>query len=259
MILLASEFGVSIAYSSGNNIVSNIWGRKVLNMEISPKTITPETHMLASPSLARDEQSLQRAAKIGLDLVLSICIIFLLLPLLLVVAFIVSLDGGPVLYRHKRIGRHGREFKCLKFRTMVTEADQVLANLLMSDPSATLEWANTRKLRCDPRITSVGRFLRQTSLDELPQIFNVLRLEMSLVGPRPIVEQELDRYGPHVQSYYHSRPGITGLWQVSGRSNTTYGRRVELDTWYVRHWTLWLDIKILIKTVPAVLFQDGAT
>jgi UDP-galactose-lipid carrier transferase len=140
----------------------------------------------------------------------------------------------------------------------VTESDRVLEKLLFNDPVAAAEWAATQKLRNDPRITSVGRFLRLSSLDELPQLFNVLRGEMSLVGPRPIVQAEVARYGDEIEYYYETKPGLTGLWQVSGRSDTSYERRVRLDVWYVRNWTLWHDIAILLKTIPAVFLQRGA-
>jgi len=227
-------------------------------MDISPEALVPDGQILADASQARNERTVKKAAKVAFDVLAAALALVLLAPLFIVIAAFVSSDGGPVLYRHRRIGRNGREFKCLKFRTMVVDSDQVLARLLTSDIQAAREWAVNQKLRRDPRITTIGRFLRETSMDELPQLLNVIRLDMSLVGPRPIVEQELFRYGPHVQTYYHARPGITGLWQVSGRSQTTYSRRVELDTWYVRNWSLWLDIKILVKTVPAVLLQRGA-
>jgi UDP-galactose-lipid carrier transferase len=141
---------------------------------------------------------------------------------------------------------------------MVKDADRVLRRVLETDPAARAEWEATQKLRVDPRVTSIGRFLRDTSLDELPQLINVLRGEMSLVGPRPIVEAEIVRYGRDIDHYYDARPGMTGLWQVSGRSDTSYQRRVQLDVWYVKNWSLWHDIAILLKTVPAVLSKDGA-
>lgn len=197
-------------------------------------------------------------AKIVADLILSALLIIVLSPVMSVIAFFVAIDGGPVLYRHRRIGRGGRPFDCLKFRSMVMNADQVLATRLARDPAARLEWADTQKLKHDPRVTRMGRILRATSLDELPQIFNVLRLEMSLVGPRPIVETELPRYGRNVSYYLQARPGVTGLWQVSGRSNTSYSRRVALDAWYVKNWRFWRDIVILFRTVSVVVRRDGA-
>ena len=199
-----------------------------------------------------------RMMKTLFDQAVALTMIFLLAPLLLVVALLVRADGGPALYGHRRIGENGRSFRCLKFRSMVQNGDAVLQELLATNPAAQAEWLATQKLRDDPRVTPIGRFLRQTSLDELPQLFNVLRREMSLVGPRPIVEAEIDRYGRDISFYYETRPGITGLWQVSGRSNTSYEARVRLDVWYVRNWSLWHDFTILLKTIPAVLAKDGA-
>jgi undecaprenyl-phosphate galactose phosphotransferase len=199
-----------------------------------------------------------RITKMAFDQVMAAVLIVLLAPLLISIAILVRRDGGPALYRHRRIGAGGRPFDCLKFRTMVQHADRVLAHLLETDPAAAAEWARTHKLRDDPRVTRVGRFLRRSSLDELPQVFNVLRGEMSLVGPRPIVQAEVVRYGEDIDYYYETKPGITGLWQVSGRSDTSYARRVKLDVWYVRNWTLWHDVAILLKTIPAVFLQRGA-
>jgi len=202
-------------------------------------------------------QSLSRVLKTWLDLVGAASLIFVLSPLLLAIAFMVKSDGGPVLYLHPRVGAGGRRFFCLKFRSMHQRSAEMLEHVLRTDAVAAIEWATTQKLRHDPRITRIGGFLRQTSLDELPQLFNVLRLEMSLVGPRPIVDNEIERYGDHIAYYYATRPGLTGLWQVSGRSSTTYRQRVQLDTHYVENWTLWLDAMILAKTVPAVLKRTG--
>jgi len=199
-----------------------------------------------------------RMLKIAFDQVVAVMLIMLLAPLLGVMAFLVRRDGGPAFYRHRRIGEGGRTFACIKFRTMIANADQVLGRLLATDPDAAAEWRSTQKLRHDPRITRIGQFLRRSSLDELPQLFNVLRGEMSLVGPRPIVQAEVARYGADIEYYYETRPGITGLWQVSGRNDTSYQRRVRLDVWYVRNWTLWHDIAILFKTLPAVFLQRGA-
>ncbi len=182
----------------------------------------------------------------------------LLAPLLLILTLLVRADGGPAFYRQCRIGAGGRIFECIKFRSMVRDADRVLQDLLDTDPSAAAEWAATHKLRNDARITRIGRFLRRWSLDELPQLFNVVRGEMSLVGPRPIVAAEIIRYGDAIEYYYAARPGLTGLWQVSGRSDMSYAQRVQLDAWYVRNWTLGHDIAILLKTIPAVFSRRGA-
>ena len=174
------------------------------------------------------------------------------------IAALVALDGGPVLYRHTRIGKGGQRFNCLKFRSMATKADQLLAQRLTKDAVARDEWLQTQKLKNDPRVTAVGHVLRATSLDELPQLFNVLKLDMSLVGPRPVVEAELPRYGRNVKHYLKVRPGVTGLWQVSGRSNTSYSRRVALDSYYVKNWQLWLDFVILVRTIVVVARREGA-
>ncbi len=201
---------------------------------------------------------ISRVVKTLFDQAVALLLLVLLAPLLLVIAALVRADGGPALYGHRRLGENGRHFPCLKFRSMVTDGDAVLQALLDSDAGARAEWAATQKLRNDPRVTAIGRILRKTSLDELPQLLNVLRREMSLVGPRPIVDAEVERYGHDISFYYETRPGITGLWQVSGRSNTSYEERVRMDVWYVRNWSLWHDFSILIKTIPAVLAKDGA-
>jgi undecaprenyl-phosphate galactose phosphotransferase len=179
-------------------------------------------------------------------------------PLLLAVAAFVRADGGPVFYGQTRIGRGGRRFRCLKFRTMAIDAERQLQALLASDPVAAREWAETQKLTLDPRVTAIGALLRRTSLDELPQLLNVLRGEMSLVGPRPIIDDEVARYAADIATYCAVRPGLTGLWQVSGRSQTSYARRVQLDVSYVRNWSLLRDLSILLRTVPAVLLRRGA-
>ncbi|HCN8764897.1 TPA: sugar transferase, partial [Escherichia coli] len=157
-----------------------------------------------------------------------------------------------------RIGKGGKIFKCLKFRSMVTNSKEVLEDLLSKDIQAKQEWEATFKLKNDPRITKIGHFLRRTSLDELPQLFNVLKGEMSLVGPRPIITAELEKYNDEVAYYLLSKPGMTGLWQVSGRSDVDYETRVYLDTWYVKNWSMWNDIAILFKTIGVVLKKDGA-
>jgi exopolysaccharide production protein ExoY len=205
------------------------------------------------------------AAPIGLtskrmvDIAIALSAIVLLAPLLIIcfLAMICS-SPGPALFRHKRVGFNGKYFDCLKFRTMMTDAPDRLRQLLDSDPMAAAEWATHRKLRYDPRITAIGAILRKSSLDELPQLFNVLRGDMSIVGPRPVTDEELDRYSSSVGAYLSCRPGITGLWQVSGRSTASYNRRVACDTFYARNWSMALDAKILIVTIPSVLFFDNA-
>jgi exopolysaccharide production protein ExoY len=157
-----------------------------------------------------------------------------------------------VLFCHERVGFNGRRFKCLKFRTMAVDAQERLRRHLEVDANAAAEWAVSRKLRADPRITFIGAMLRKSSLDELPQLFNVLKGDMSIVGPRPITEEELNRYSDAISAYFACRPGITGLWQVSGRSSTTYQRRIVLDRYYASNWSMVLDAKIMIATIPAV-------
>ena len=193
------------------------------------------------------------------DILLALSGIALLAPLLIIcyIATVIT-SPGPALFRHRRVGFNGKHFNCLKFRTMVTDAPERLRNLLESDPLAAAEWASNRKLRDDPRVTAIGAILRKSSLDELPQLFNVLKGDMSIVGPRPVPDEELERYAASISAYLACRPGITGLWQVSGRSDTTYDGRVKLDVWYVRNWTLWHDIAILLRTIPAVFLQRGA-
>lgn len=203
-------------------------------------------------------QSFSRRVKCIFDMTLALLLVVLLLPVFALFSLLIIRDGGPVFYKHMRIGRDGVPFRCLKFRTMVRNADRVLQDHLASHPDAAAEWAAFHKLVDDPRITRIGRFLRSTSLDELPQLFNVLLGEMSLVGPRPVTEAELSYYGKDLFFYLEARPGITGLWQVSGRSNLSYEQRVLYDTWYVKNWTLWLDVAILARTIPVVLSRTGA-
>jgi exopolysaccharide production protein ExoY len=197
-------------------------------------------------------------AKRVLDIVGAVILGLVFSPLIGVIVFLMRKGGGSVIYRHRRVGHGGRMFSCLKFRTMVPNADQVLRELLEKDPELRAEWNRDHKLRHDPRVTRLGRFLRRTSLDELPQLLNVLRGEMSLVGPRPVVREELLRYGRNVSTYLAAKPGITGLWQVTGRNDTDYRRRVVLDVYYVRNQNLLLDLYILAKTTGVVLGGSGA-
>lgn len=199
-----------------------------------------------------------RFLKRTMDIVGSILIIIVLSPVLIALYFLIKKDGGNAIYGHPRIGKNGKTFKCLKFRSMVTNSKEVLEELLKNSPEARAEWEKDFKLKNDPRITKVGAFIRKTSLDELPQLFNVLKGEMSLVGPRPIVQEELERYEEDVDYYLMAKPGMTGLWQVSGRNDVDYDTRVYFDAWYVKNWSLWNDIAILFKTVNVVLNRDGA-
>jgi exopolysaccharide production protein ExoY len=194
-----------------------------------------------------------------LNQLLALMILLLLAPLMALVAFLIwRRDGAPVLFAHYRVGHDGKLFRCLKFRTMYRDAERMLSELLERDADARAEWRRDQKLTRDPRITPVGHFLRRTSLDELPQLFNVLRGDMSLVGPRPITVGELTRYGRVRWHYLSVRPGMTGLWQVSGRNNTSYDERVALDRRYVEERSLWMNLQILAKTVKVVVARDGA-
>jgi exopolysaccharide production protein ExoY len=193
------------------------------------------------------------------DIILALSGIVLLAPLLIICFAVTKLTSpGPALFRHRRVGFNGKHFDCLKFRTMVIDSSERLRQLLESDPAAAAEWAANRKLRNDPRITAIGAILRKSSLDELPQLFNVLKGDMSIVGPRPVTDEELERYASSVGAYLSCRPGITGLWQVSGRSTTTYNKRVACDTFYARNWSMALDAKIMVVTIPALLVSANA-
>ena len=209
--------------------------------------------------LERDRKALVPIAKRALDIIGVGVGLVLLAPFFLIVALMVRADGGPAFFAHQRVGRGGKLFGCLKFRSMVIDSQARLEALLANDPAARAEWEATRKLKNDPRITRIGRFLRSTSLDELPQLINVLLGEMSLVGPRPVQEAEIDRYyGASAAHYMAVRPGITGLWQVSGRSETSYESRVALDVSYVSRPSLLADLSILLRTPVAVLSRRGA-
>jgi exopolysaccharide production protein ExoY len=205
-------------------------------------------------------QALGGLPKRILDVVLSAVALFLLAPLLVVIVGLIWLTAGrPIFFAHTRVGRNGRPFRCLKFCTMMPNADEVLARYLAGNAEAQNEWKATRKLANDPRVTAFGKLLRKSSLDELPQLINVIRGDMSCVGPRPVVENELDHYGSVKAEYLSARPGMTGLWQVSGRSSLSYETRVALDGRYVRNWSLWADAKILVQTIPAMMRLEEAS
>lgn len=238
----------------------------------SSQAITPSPVDTASPPQPRashhpahdrsvDQAPARRPMPVvrTMDVVIATLILIAVLPLLLLICLAIWLqDGANPIFAHRRIGYGGRTFPCLKIRSMVVDADARLRQLLESDPVAAMEWARDQKLRHDPRITALGRFLRKSSLDELPQLINVIVGDMSLVGPRPIVESEVPRYGRYIHHYCSVRPGLTGLWQVSGRSNISYRRRVALDTLYCRSKSLSRDIAILGRTVPALLLSEGS-
>ena len=215
------------------------------------------------PAIVTSRRSGRAAWKARASWMFDVCVALValafFLPLMMLIAALIFVsDPGPIFFAHRRIGKGGRHFHCLKFRSMAVDAERRLAELLASDPVARAEWARDHKLRHDPRITPIGAFLRKSSLDELPQLFNVLRGQMSLVGPRPIVDAEAMRYGRYFAHYCSVRPGITGLWQVSGRNNTSYRRRVAIDVAYSRSRSAVLDMKILAMTVPSVVLARGS-
>lgn len=200
-----------------------------------------------------------RYLKTIFDYILTFFGTIVISPILLFIAIWIYKDSpGPVIFKHTRIGKDGKPFPCYKFRSMCVDAKERLEELLANDAEARAEWEKDFKLKNDPRITKSGAFLRKTSLDELPQIFNVLKGEMSLVGPRPIIHEELERYGEYVDDYLMVKPGITGMWQVSGRSDIDYEERVLLDSWYVRNWSVWIDVVMLWRTAKVVIKGKGA-
>ena len=195
-----------------------------------------------------------------MDVVIAGTALVLAVPVMIIVGVLIKITaGGPAIFSHSRVGFGGRPFNCYKFRSMVANSDQVLKSYLDANPDARKEWEETHKIRRDPRVTFLGRLLRKSSLDELPQLINILRGDMSCVGPRPIVRDELRRYGDHQGEYLAARPGLTGLWQVSGRSSLDYDNRVALDSQYVRNWSIWLDLAIVFRTFFAVMRFDRAS
>jgi Undecaprenyl-phosphate galactose phosphotransferase WbaP len=220
----------------------------------------PRAHAITDPALISSADKANSLIKRLFDIGAALSGLVLLSPILITASLFIWLqDRGPILYGHKRVGRKGRHFRCWKFRSMVRHGDEVLRAYLEAHPAAKAEWERTQKLANDPRVTRIGAFIRKTSIDELPQLWNVLIGEMSIIGPRPITRPELDRYGPDRRYYLLVRPGITGLWQVSGRSNTSYERRIALDRQYLENWSYKQDITILMRTPLAVLRSDGAS
>jgi exopolysaccharide production protein ExoY len=217
-------------------------------------------HRVTDPQLVHAAKRANSPLKRAFDFAAAAGGIAFLAPLLLPVAIAIKLsDGGPIFFGHTRAGRYSKPFRCWKFRSMRTNGAEILQRYLAENPEAAEEWRLTQKLENDPRVTAIGRFIRATSIDELPQLFNVFLGEMSIVGPRPVPKGELDsRYGKDRRYYLLMRPGITGLWQVSGRSNTTYERRIELDREYASTWSFGQDVSILLRTIPAVLKAEGA-
>lgn len=198
-------------------------------------------------------------SKRGFDILAAVMALVFLSPIFLLIAALVKFtDGGQVFYGHPRIGHNGRSFRCLKFRTMRQDGDRILKEHLRANPQAYAEWRATRKLKDDPRVTIVGTVLRKLSLDELPQLFNIIRGDMSVVGPRPVVEDELELYEGAAAYYLRSRPGLTGLWQVSGRNDVSYASRIAFDTHYVKNWSFTRDVVIVARTIPAVCLSRGS-
>jgi exopolysaccharide production protein ExoY len=214
----------------------------------------PTEWRLHHPEEARFTRPVGGVWKRGFDITVAVSAIIVMAPLMLAVALLILVTmGRPVIFVQQRVGFNKRPFGCFKFRSMVSDAQERLARHLDQDEEAARLWRETQKLKHDPRITWIGHLLRKSSLDELPQLFNILRGDMSCIGPRPVVPAELSRYGNYADDYAMARPGLTGFWQVSGRSNTTYTHRINCDRYYVRRWSLVLDVVILLRTIPAVL------
>lgn len=218
----------------------------------------PNTHRLRDRDYHTPATHHQWKGKRLFDIAGSLALTILLSPVLLAIAAWLVVMGGPVLFGHQRIGRDGKPFKCYKFRTMVPNASEALEQLFEREPGLRIEWLLNHKLKDDPRVTRFGEFLRKTSLDELPQLWNVFRGDMSLVGPRPIVKDEVFRYGRAIRHYLAVKPGITGLWQVSGRNDTSYGRRVAMDRLYAMNSCIGMDVRILFRTMVVVYRRSGA-
>jgi exopolysaccharide production protein ExoY len=243
-------------------VVGSFFGGEWLRQQLPNEPMSEIVYAHEAPGRPRQRLRRLSADEIlteAMNIVVALVALVFLAPVMLAVALaIFAQDGGPVVFAHRRIGRDGRYFYCLKFRSMAIDAEQRLADLLANDPVARAEWDKDHKLRNDPRVTKLGAFLRKTSLDELPQLFNVLKAEMSLVGPRPIVDAEVAKYGRRFANYCAVKPGITGLWQVSGRNDTSYRARVAMDCIYARQRNLVMDGLIIAATVPAVLMRKGS-
>jgi len=250
---------ISLVPGSSASPVLVISATRVAESDVAKQIVLPPGHNHLEHNHLEIATPLGGLPKRAVDVAIALAAIILLSPLMLMImGLIKTTTRGSIFFAHFRIGYRGRQFPCYKFRTMVADAEEVLARHLASDPNVAQEWLETRKLRNDPRVTFVGRLLRKSSLDELPQLINILRGEMSCVGPRPIVAHELQRYGAHAAEYLRTRPGLTGIWQVSGRSALAYADRVALDCHYVRNWSLWTDLAIIGKTAFAVMKFDEA-
>jgi undecaprenyl-phosphate galactose phosphotransferase len=225
-------------------------------------TLSPHHFLMHDVMLLHDTNRLTlplpRFMKRTCDILLASIALVAALPLFVVVSLVIRRDGGPAFFRQQRVGKHGKLFNCYKFRSMRIDAEAVLKQYLEKNPDSAAEWKEFQKLRNDVRITKFGEFIRRTSIDELPQIINVLKGEMSLVGPRPMMPGQQSYYGDDFMYYESVRPGITGPWQVSGRNKLAFKERVALESWYARNWNLWMDIVIILKTVPTLLKKDQA-
>lgn len=253
---LADLIGRIQPYVRNVSFVPDLIGTPMTGVE--PQVLFSEEVLLLrlKNNLARRRN---RIIKRSFDIIVTIVGGLLISPVLLIVTIMVAVENhGHVIFAHKRVGKNGILFPCYKFQSMVPNAQEKLKAYLAQNPSARKEWEETFKLTNDPRITKLGAFLRKTSLDELPQLWNVIKGDMSLVGPRPIVQEEIDKYDKNFREYSMVLPGITGMWQASGRSDTTYEERVAMDTWYVRNWSIWIDIMYLFKTIKAVFVGKGA-
>ena len=239
----------------GAAVVAPITQQRAPEFSSGGRVIALGDRLDAAPMFAAPAKS---RLKRVFDVVAALGLLVFFAPLLVILAAAVSRDGGPALFGHRRIGANGQPFTCWKFRSMVVDAEAALKHTLATDPDARREWERDFKLRNDPRVTRLGRFLRKSSLDELPQLFTVLTGEMSLIGPRPIVAEEITRYGTGFSDYAACRPGLTGLWQVSGRNDIDYAERVAIDSRYARNWSFLQDMSILFRTIGVVLRRSGA-
>lgn len=229
--------------------------------EDSTVSVVAETHIFPQngTTTGRSQRVPSDALKRAMDLAIALPMAIFLIPGFIALAILIYIDDpGPVFFRHRRRGAGGKTFACLKFRSMVRDAEKRLEDLLASDPALRREWEENHKLKDDPRLTGIGGFLRRYSIDELPQLWNIIRGDMSIVGPRPIVDDEVRRYGNEIDYYDAVRPGVIGLWQISGRSDTTYAERIEMDVEYAQRRNIFLDLGILIGSVPAILSRKGA-
>ncbi|WP_318013442.1 sugar transferase [Mesorhizobium sp. ES1-3] len=258
------------AFEKQSHLAPPIWDQPSVPVAVDNR---PVLHVVSAPDhdsggvLLIDSSPTIRAGSMNppvggllkriLDLIIAVTALVMAAPVMIAVALLIrTTTGGSAVFPHSRIGFGGRPFNCYKFRSMVGNSEAVLKACLESNPDIKMEWEKTHKIRNDPRVTFLGRMLRRSSLDELPQLYNIIRGDMSCVGPRPVVKEELELYGDHVGDYLRARPGLTGLWQVSGRSSVDYATRVALDSQYVRNWSVWSDIVILFRTVFAVMRFD---